>query len=572
MKKSAKHFRGYIKETILSPLFKLCEATLELIVPLVIANIIDIGIVNSDTGYIVKMCLVLVLLGIVGLGLSLTAQYFAAKSAVGFTTSLKKTLFNHLESLSYRDIDTLGTSTIITRMTTDASRVQSGINLTLRLLLRSPFVVFGAMIMAFSIDIDAGLVFAVTRPLLAIVVFGIMLITTPLHGKVQSSLDSILSKARENLSGARVIRAFAIEDKEKQEFCNSNASLTVAQKKAGHISALLNPLTFVIINLGILVLINIGAIKVDNGILSQGQVIALYNYMSQILVELIKLANLIVSISKATASLTRINEVLDTPCTQEFGFCADYNTEYENAVEMSNVSLRYSNASEDSISEVNVKIKRGETVGIIGGTGSGKTSLINLIPRLYDATYGTIKLFDREIKEYKKEFLTSKISIVPQKAVLFSGTIRDNMTWRNQDACDDEILKAIEIAQGLDIVKSKGGLDAKIEAEGKNLSGGQRQRLAIARALIGNPEILILDDSASALDYATDARLRSALKSIKDTTVIIVSQRASSVLEADKILVLDDGKIVSIGTHRDLLNSCPIYREIYESQFGEVTE
>lgn len=573
MKKSAKHFRGYLKETILSPLFKLCEATLELVVPLIVANIIDKGISNKDTGYIVTMCLVLVMLGIIGLALSLTAQYFAAKSAVGFTTSLKKALFNHLESLSYKDIDILGTSTIITRMTTDSSRVQSGINLTLRLFLRSPFVVFGAMIMAFSIDSEAGLIFAITIPLLAVVVFGVMLITTPMHGKVQGAVDHILSRTRENLAGTRVIRAFAQEDNEKKEFYNENANLTNLQKNAGHFSALLNPLTFVIINVSVLALINIGALKVDSGHLTQGEVIALYNYMGQILVELIKLANLIVTISKAMASLNRINSVLDIQSTQSFGNCELGDDSCKYAVEMTDVALQYPTASENSISGVNFKVERGQVIGIIGGTGSGKTSLINLIPRLYDATNGVIKVFGKNISEYKKEFLCDKISIVPQKAVLFSGTIRENMLWRKTNANDSEIMKALDIAQATDIVNAKGGLDAKIEAGGKNLSGGQRQRLTIARALIGEPEILILDDSASALDFATDARLRAAINKLrKATTLFIVSQRASSVLDADVIIVLDDGKISAVGSHSDLIKSCSIYREIYESQFGEVDE
>ena len=573
MKKSAKHFRGYLKETILSPLFKLCEATLELIVPLIVANIIDKGISNKDTGYIVTMCLVLVMLGVIGLALSLTAQYFAAKSAVGFTTSLKKALFNHLESLSYKDIDILGTSTIITRMTTDSSRVQSGINLTLRLFLRSPFVVFGAMIMAFSIDPEAGLIFAITIPLLAVVVFGVMLITTPMHGKVQGAVDRILSRTRENLTGARVIRAFAQEDNEKKEFYNENSTLTNLQKNAGHFSALLNPLTFVIINVSILALINIGALKVDSGYLTQGEVIALYNYMGQILVELIKLANLIVTISKAMASLNRINSILDIQSTQSFGNCELGDDSCKYTVEMTDVALQYPTASENSISDVNFKAERGQVIGIIGGTGAGKTSLINLIPRLYDATNGVIKVFGRNISEYKKEFLCDKISIVPQKAVLFSGTIRENMIWRKTNANDSEIMKALDIAQATDIVNAKGGLDAKIEAGGKNLSGGQRQRLTIARALIGEPEILILDDSASALDFATDARLRSAINKLrKSTTLFIVSQRASSVLDADVIIVLDDGKISAVGSHSDLIKSCSIYREIYESQFGEVNE
>ena len=571
MKKAAKHFKGYIKETILSPLFKLCEALLELIVPLIIANIIDVGIANSDMGHITKMCLVLVLLGVVGLALSLTAQYFAAKSAVGFTTSLKKTLYSHLQTLSYKDIDTLGTSAIITRMTTDASRVQSGINLTLRLLLRSPFVVFGAMIMAFSIDVQSGISFAVTIPVLSIVVFGIMAITTPMHGKVQAGVDKILSKTRENLSGARVIRAFAMEDAECEAFREENDGLTLSQKKVGHISALLNPLTYIIINIGILCLIYTGALRVEAGDLTQGQVIALYNYMSQILVELIKLANLIITISKALASLKRINSVLDTKSSQEFGEENSGDIDSDTVLEMENVSLKYPTSSEDSLSEINLAVKRGEMVGVIGGTGSGKTSLINMIPRLYDATGGVVKLFGKDISAYQKEFLTRSVSIVPQKANLLSGTIRDNLAWRKKDATDEEILEAAKIAQAIDVIDKKGGLDGKIEADGRNLSGGQRQRLTIARALVGEPDILILDDSASALDYATDAKLRAALSEIKGkTTLFIVSQRAASVIDADKIIVMDDGMISAIGTHAELLENNDVYREIYESQFEEV--
>ena len=571
MKKAAKHFKGYIKETILSPLFKLCEALLELIVPLIIANIIDVGIANSDMGHITKMCLVLVLLGIVGLALSLTAQYFAAKSAVGFTTSLKKTLYSHLQTLSYKDIDTLGTSAIITRMTTDSSRVQSGINLTLRLLLRSPFVVFGAMIMAFSIDVQSGVSFAITIPILSIVVFGIMAITTPMHGKVQAGVDKILSKTRENLSGARVVRAFAMEDAECEAFRKENDGLTLSQKRVGHISALLNPLTYIIINIGILCLIYTGALRVQVGELTQGQVIALYNYMSQILVELIKLANLIITISKALASLKRINSVLNTKTSQEFGEENEGDGDSDTVLEMENVSLKYPTSSEDSLSEINITVKRGEMVGVIGGTGSGKTSLINMIPRLYDATGGTVKLFGKDISAYQKEFLTRSVSLVPQKATLLSGTIRDNLAWRKSDATDEEILAAAKMAQALDVIDKKGGLDGKIEADGRNLSGGQRQRLTIARALVGEPDILILDDSASALDYATDANLRAALAKIKGkTTLFIVSQRAASVIDADKIIVMDDGMISAIGTHEELIRNNEVYREIYESQFEEV--
>ena len=573
MKKAAKHFRGYVKETILSPLFKLCEASLELIVPLVIANIIDVGIANSDTGHIIKMCLVLVLLGGVGLALSLTAQYFAAKSAVGFTMSLKKSLFSHLQGLSYNDIDTIGTPAIITRMTTDATRVQSGINLTLRLLLRSPFVVFGAMIMAFTIDIQSGVSFAITIPILSVVVFGVMAITTPMHGKVQAGVDKILSRTRENLSGSRIVRAFSMEDSESREFKKENDILTVSQKSAGHISALLSPLTYVIINLGILCLIYTGAIRVDQGHLTQGEVIALYNYMSQILVELIKLANLIITISKALASLGRINAVMEINSTQSFGNDDEINETFDNVIEINNVSLKYAGAGDDALRGINLAVKKGQTIGIIGGTGSGKTSLINLIARLYDATTGEVKLFGKDISRYTKDFLNNTISLVPQKAVLFSGSVRDNLTWRKSDATDEEILEAAKIAQAIDVINNKGGLDGKIEAEGKNLSGGQRQRLTIARALVGDPKLLILDDSSSALDFATDARLRKAISELRgDTTLFIVSQRAASVIEADQIVVLDEGEISAVGTHTELLENSPVYREIYESQFEEVSE
>ena len=573
MKKAAKHFRGYVKETILSPLFKLCEASLELIVPLVIANIIDVGIANSDTGHIIKMCLVLVLLGGVGLALSLTAQYFAAKSAVGFTTSLKKSLFSHLQGLSYNDIDTIGTPAIITRMTTDATRVQSGINLTLRLLLRSPFVVFGAMIMAFTIDIQSGVSFAITIPILSVVVFGVMAITTPMHGKVQAGVDKILSRTRENLSGSRIVRAFSMEDSESREFKKENDILTVSQKSAGHISALLSPLTYVIINLGILCLIYTGAIRVDQGHLTQGEVIALYNYMSQILVELIKLANLIITISKALASLGRINAIMEINSTQSFGNDDEISETFDNVIEINNVSLKYAGAGDDALSGINLAVKKGQTIGIIGGTGSGKTSLINLIARLYDATKGEVKLFGKDISRYTKDFLNNTISLVPQKAVLFSGSVRDNLAWRKSDATDEEILEAAKIAQAIDVINNKGGLDGKIEAEGKNLSGGQRQRLTIARALVGDPKLLILDDSSSALDFATDARLRKAISELRgDTTLFIVSQRAASVIEADQIVVLDEGEISAVGTHTELLENSPVYREIYESQFEEVSE
>lgn len=567
MKKLFKYLKGYRKEAVLGPLGKLCEATLELIVPLVIASIIDRGIGGGDKAHVIYMSLLLVLLGLVGLGFSVVAQFFSAKAAVGFVTKTRHALFKHIGTLSYSDIDRLGTSTMITRMTTDASRVQSGLNLALRLLLRSPFVVFGAMIMAFTIDVSAGATFAITIPLLSVVIFGIMIITMPLYKKVQGGVDKILTKTRENLSGVRVIRAFGKEEDEADGFRAENEELTHVQKYVGKISSLMNPLTYVIINLGIIFLIYVGALRVDSGELTQGEVIALYNYMSQILVELIKLANLIITISKALASASRISSVLDITPSQVYGE-RSCGTGSEYAVEFDGVALKYARAGENSLEGISFKARRGETVGIIGGTGSGKTSLINLIPRFYDATAGEVRIDGAPIGEYSKEALISKIGIVPQKAVLFSGTIGDNLRWGKPGASDEELIRAVEIAQAKDVVDSKGGLSAKVEGGGKNFSGGQRQRLTIARALVGDPEILILDDSASALDFATDSRLRRAIREISSTTVFIVSQRAASVMYADKIIVMDDGKAVAVGTHSELLSSSDIYREIYESQFG----
>lgn len=567
VKKLLKFFKGYVKETILGPLFKLFEASLELIVPLIIASIIDIGIPNGDIGYIARMCGVLVLLGLVGLGFSLTAQYFAAKASVGFVTQVKRGLYKHLQTLSYADMDSLGTSTMITRMTADSSKLQTGLNLTLRLLLRSPFVVFGAMIMAFSIDRKSGLNFLAVILTLSVVVFGIMLITMPMYKRVQSGVDRILSKTRENLSGVRVIRAFGMEDNEIAEYKNENSKLASSGIKAGNVSALTNPLTYIIINLGIIFLIHTGGLKVYSGELTQGQVIALYNYMSQILVELVKLANLIVSISKALASAGRISSVFEITPSQSFGN-RETGEETDVRIEFSDVSLSYNGSGEGSLEAISFSARRGETVGIIGGTGSGKTSLVNLIPRFYDATEGKVILDGVDIRDYTREALIKKIGIVPQKAVLFSGSIKDNIKWGKESANDDEIIKAIETAQAGDVITAKGGLDAKIEAGGKNLSGGQRQRLTIARALVGNPDVLILDDSASALDYATDASLRASLKKLDcEKTIFIVSQRASSVMHADKIIVLDDGRAVGIGTHEYLLKNCSVYREIYDSQF-----
>ena len=567
MKNLLKYINGYKKESVLGPLFKLFEATLELTVPLIIAAIIDNGIANGDRGYTVKMSLLLVLLGAVGLAFSVVAQYFAAKASVGYVTKLRYALFAHIGTLSYTEIDTLGTSTLITRMTSDANQVQTGLNLALRLLLRSPFVVFGAMIMAFTIDVKSALTFAAVIPALSVVVFGIMLISMPLYKKVQSKLDKVLSKTRENLTGVRVIRAFCREDSEIEEFKEKNSDLTATQKYVGRFSALMNPLTYVLINLAILWLINVGAIRVNSGILTQGMVIALYNYMSQILVELIKLANLIISITKALASAARIQSIFEVKSSQESGKeTSGVGSDF--AVEFSNVTLQYKNSGAPSLTDISFKVKKGDTVGIIGGTGSGKTSLINLIPRFYDATGGAVFIDGADVRTFDTEALREKIGVVPQKAVLFTGSIRENMLWGNKSVSDGEIMDALEIAQAKSVVLDKGGLDFKVEQGGKNLSGGQRQRLTIARALVKNPDILILDDSASALDFATDAALRSAIRDMAGKrTVFIVSQRASSIMHADKIIVLDDGEAVGIGTHEELLNTCPVYQEIYYSQF-----
>ena len=563
------YLKNYKKESILGPLFKLLEASFELFIPIVIAAIVDVGIANGDKPYIIRMCLLLGALAIIGLVCAVTAQYFAAKAATGVAKNLRGSLFAHIGTLSYTELDTIGTSTLITRMTSDVNQVQSGINLTLRLLLRSPFVVFGAMIMAFIVGGTAAMPFAVTIPLLCLVVFGIMLISIPLYKKVQGKLDRVLGITRRNLTGVRVIRAFCREEEEIEEFDRRNEELTAIQKYVGRISALMNPVTYVIINAATLILIYSGAIKVSHGILTQGTVIALYNYMSQILVELIKMANLIISITKAVACGHRIEAVMAKGSSMEEGSC-DYPAERSPyAVEFRGATLRYAGAAEESLNPVTASIRHGEVVGVIGGTGSGKTTLVNLIPRFYDATDGAILVNGQNVKDYTTEALRSRIGIVPQKAVLFKGTIRDNMRYGNENATDEEILAALTVAQGASIIEEKeGGLDYLIEQGGKNLSGGQRQRLTIARALLRKPEILILDDSASALDYATDAALRRALKeSLPDTTVFIVSQRTASIMHADKILVLDDGEMVGMGMHKDLLDSCPTYREIYESQF-----
>lgn len=579
MGKLLKYLGAYKKESILGPLFKLLEASFELLIPIVMARIIDVGIRDKDMGYVLKMGGVIIALGVIGLVCSITAQYFAAKAAVGFATALRKDLFGHIQTLSYSEMDVLGTSTLITRMTSDINQVQNGVNLVLRLFLRSPFIVFGAMAMAFTINVPAAFVFVVTIPLLSIVVFGIMIVSIPLYRKVQNRLDQVLLTTRENLSGVRVIRAFNKEETEKQRFENANEELVKGQVFVGKISALMNPLTYVIINGAMIVLIWTGAWQVEGGIITQGAVVALVNYMSQILVELVKLANLIINITKSLACARRIQSVFETetsiadPGKVPF----DKNEEmsqYSSATEcpkvvFENVSLAYANASEESLSNLNFTVKAGQTIGIIGGTGSGKTSLVHLIPRFYDATKGRITVDGRDVRTYSFDELRGKIGIVPQKAVLFKGTIEDNLRWGNKNATAEDMEEALEAAQAMEFVREKdGGLQAVILQEGRNLSGGQRQRLTIARALVRKPEILILDDSASALDYATDARLRSAVRRLDEKmTVFIVSQRAASIWHADQIIVLDDGEIAGMGTHGQLLENCSVYQEIYYSQF-----
>lgn len=570
MKKLLIYLKEYIKESIIAPFFKLLEASFELIVPLVMAAIIDSGIANSDKAYIYKMSAILVLLAAVGFACSVIAQYFAAKAAVGFSTALRHALFEHIESLSFSEMDTIGTSTLITRMTSDINQVQTGVNMVLRLFLRSPFIVFGAMIMAFTVNVKGALIFVVTIPLLSIVVFGVMLITIPMFKKVQASLDKVLNRTRENLEGARVIRAFDKQSNEIDNFNKENSFLTNMQLVVGRVSALMNPVTFIIINCATIAVIWVGAGQVFDGIISRGEVVALVNYMSQILVELVKLANLIILITKSIACGNRIQEVLEVE-PSIVSRTSEYVQPVEgaDAVEFINVGMKYMGASEESLSNMNFQIKKGQTVGIIGGTGSGKSSLVHLIPRFYDASSGEIKIDGVNIKDYPINQIRNKVGIVMQKAVLFKGSIAQNLRWGNADATDEELWKAIEIAQATDVVNGKQEkLDYEIEQGGRNLSGGQRQRLTIARALVKDPDILILDDSASALDFATDARLRAALRQMQgDKTIFIVSQRTSSIQFADKIIVLDDGNIVGIGTHNELLINCDIYREIYESQF-----
>lgn len=594
MRKLLVYLKDYKKESVLGPLFKLLEASFELIVPLVMAAIIDQGVAFEDKPYILKMCLVLVLLAVIGLVCSITAQYFAAKAAVGFSTGLRHALFEHMEKLSFSEMDTVGTSTLITRMTSDVNQVQNGVNLVLRLFLRSPFIVFGAMIMAFTIDVKAALVFVVAIPLLSVVVFGIMFISIPLYKKVQGALDKVLGITRENLTGARVIRAFNKEEDEIKSFNGYNEMLTTAQVYVGKISALMNPVTYVIVNGAIVALVWIGALRVEGGAITQGEVVALVNYMSQILVELVKLANLIININKSIACGNRIQTVLelepsikdtgisDVPETEtshkDTGVSAEKpaGTEKEKeketsgfAVEFSHVGLTYAGAGDESLTDIHFAVKKGETVGIIGGTGSGKSSVVNLIPRFYEATAGSVLVDGKDVREYSLKELRDKVGVVLQKAVLFKGTIRENLAWGNGSATEQEMSEALRIAQAKEFVETKeGGLDFEIEQGGKNLSGGQRQRLTIARALVKRPEILILDDSASALDFATDAALRRAIREMEgETTVFIVSQRAASIRHADKIVVLDDGVIVGLGTHEELLAGCEVYQEIYYSQF-----
>ena len=588
MKKLLCYLKGYEKETVLAPLFKMLEALLELFVPLVMAAVIDTGIAHRDSLYIVKMCLLLVALGAVGLACSVTAQFFAAKAATGFSTKLRHELFSHIQGLSYTEMDKIGTATLIARMTSDVNQVQNGVNMFLRLFLRSPFIVFGAMVMAFTVDVKAAFVFVVTIPLLSVVVFGIILWTLPLYRKVQGRLDRVLGLTRENLSGARVIRAFNKEEDEKRRYREENDALAGLQKFVGGISGLMNPLTCVIINGAVIALLYTGAFRVDSGVLTQGEVIALVNYMSQILVELVKMANLTVTLTKAAACGNRVQDVLEMKSSMEFlpetGMQAQgctgkalggraVVTDAETVVEFKHVSLTYAGAGSEALTDISFSVKKGETMGIIGGTGSGKTSIVNLIPRFYDATKGGVFVDGRNVKGYAKDALREKVGIVPQKAALFAGTIAENLRWGKKDASEEELWHALEISQAKEFVEKKeDGLNADVLQGGKNLSGGQRQRLTIARALVRRPEILILDDSASALDFATDAALRRALRTMDGApAVFIVSQRTSSIRHADKILVLEDGHMAGLGTHEELLKTCPVYQEIHYSQFDKNT-
>ncbi|MCM1125368.1 MAG: ABC transporter ATP-binding protein/permease [Lachnospiraceae bacterium] len=571
MKSLLVYLKDYKKESILGPLFKLLEASFELIVPLVVASMIDVGIANSDKGYVVRMCLIMAALGLTGLISSVTAQYFAAKAAVGFAAKLRHALFAHIESLSFTNMDKEGTSTLITRMTSDINQVQSGVNLVLRLFLRSPFIVFGAMIMAFTVDVKAALIFVVVIPLLSIVVFGVMLASIPLFDRVQRNLDQVLGTTRENLTGVRVIRAFGKEEYEVEKFDGQTDALRKIQMTAARISALMNPFTYVIINGGLIVLLYTGAVRVEMGILTQGQVVALVNYMSQILVELVKLANLIITVTKAVACGNRVQSIFEIPAgmKEREGKTERRDLGERGTVEFEGVSMKYHEGGEEALTDITFHAKKGDTIGVIGGTGSGKTTLVHLIPRFYDITEGSVRVDGVDVRDYDVTKLRDKIGIVMQKAVLFKGSIRENLLWGNENASDEELWQALKVSQAEEFVLQKeGGLDALIEQEGRNLSGGQKQRLSIARALVKKPEILILDDSASALDYATDAKLRKAIKEIPgETTVFIVSQRASSLMHADLIIVLDDGCVAAMGKHEQLLESCEVYQEIYYSQF-----
>ena len=572
MKKLLVYLKGYEKETVLAPLFKMLEALFELFVPLVMAAVIDVGIGGHDRGYVIRMCLVLIALGVIGLACSITAQYFAAKAATGFSTVLRRELFAHIQSLSYTEMDNLGTSTLITRMTSDINQVQSGVNLVLRLFLRSPFIVFGAMVMAFTVDVKAAMIFVVAIPMLSVVVFGIMIWTMPLYRRVQGALDKVLGLTRENLTGVRVIRAFCLEEQEQTHFREKNECLTDMQKFVGKISGLMNPLTYIIVNGAVVVLLYTGAIRVDQGIITTGAVVALVNYMNQILVELVKLANLIINITKSVACGNRIQSVLEIPSSMKNG--SDTNLARADEVVFDHVGLTYAQAGTESLTDIDFSAKAGQTIGIIGGTGSGKSSLVNLIPRFYDATAGAVKINGKNVKDFDLETLRKMVGIVPQKAVLFKGTIEDNLRWGKKDATEEELWEALETAQAAEFVRERAdGLQAKIDQGGKNLSGGQRQRLTIARALVGHPGILILDDSASALDFATDAALRKALREMKGNPIVfIVSQRTSSIRHADQIIVLDDGMVAGIGTHQELLENCPVYQEIHYSQFDRKEE
>lgn len=569
MKKLLIYMKDYKKESVLGPLFKLLEASFELFIPLVVASMIDKGIPAGDKGYIWRMCLVMAALGLIGLVCAVTAQYFAARAAVGFATRLRHGLFAHIQSLSFSQMDREGTATLITRMTSDINQVQSGVNLVLRLFLRSPFIVFGAMVMAFTVDVKAALIFVVVIPVLSVIVFGIMLISIPLFKKVQGGLDRVLGITRENLTGVRVIRAFGEEEGEIQKFDRETDALKRMQMVAAQISALMNPLTYVVINGGLVALIYVGALRVEAGILSQGQVVALVNYMSQILVELVKLANLIITVTKAVACGNRVQSVFEIPAGMEGKTGNPARQTEQGRVDFEGVSMKYHEGGEEALTDITFHAQKGDTIGVIGGTGSGKTSLVHLIPRFYDVETGCVRVDGVDVRDYDLVSLRDKIGIVMQKAVLFQGTIRENLLWGNESASDEELWQALRISQAEEFVLQKeGGLDARIEQEGRNLSGGQKQRLSIARALVKKPEILILDDSASALDYATDAKLRKAIKEMPgETTVFIVSQRASSLMHADLIIVLDDGCVAAMGKHEQLLESCQVYQEIYYSQF-----